>query len=183
MASRSRQLDADIAQALAEGTRHREGRKARLSGYDTMAKKTLKEIAALAPYGSLRAKKRTPHIAMLNEVSTAPFDESGVPNWIIGLGVGGKRPIPPGETVQIPFGHAYIGDEQGRSGDDQLWIYLPTVDQHIIDVAVDAIIEGKPETVVRSTIGQAIGGRGGLVRDAYVALAATLAEQRMKRRR
>ena len=75
--------------------------------------------------------------------------------------------------TKIPLGFAYVSQRVNvEDGEDtSITIYVPPIDQATIDVAVDATLtDGKPTQVVDTMIEHALDDRGGLVRDAYVAL-------------
>lgn len=78
--------------------------------------------------------------------------------------------------TKITFGFAYVSQHVFMGKDAGVTIYLPPIDQATIDVAVDAtLISGKPTPAVVTMIENALEGRGGMLRDAYVALVAQLA--------
>jgi len=74
--------------------------------------------------------------------------------------------------TEIPLGFAYVSQRVDIDDvDGSITIYVPPIDQAAIDVAVDATLtDGNPTQAVYTMIEHALDDRGGLVRDAYVAL-------------
>lgn len=87
-----------------------------------------------------------------------------------------------GLSTGVPLGASYVSVRKrpigGSSGST---VYLPPLESSTIEVAVDAVIEtGHITPEVVDMIGSALQGRGGLLRKAYIAAVARIANRRMQ---
>ena len=87
--------------------------------------------------------------------------------------------LPHEEVVrtEIPPGFAYVSwCERRETGDISITIYVPSIDQATIDVAVDSTLAAGDSTeAVHTMIAHALDVSGELVRDTYIALVMQLA--------
>ena len=76
--------------------------------------------------------------------------------------------------TEIPPGFAYVSwRERRETGDISITIFVPSIDQATMDVAVDSTLAaGESTQAVQTMIEHALDVRGDLVRDTYIALVA-----------
>jgi hypothetical protein len=186
MKKTARQLDAEIAAALARSPRRHHSTQAQIAtkaGKIPDPKKTLKAIA-LAAFPNYKGRK-----IRLEEVAQVDRQVEGggtfYRDFLVGLYPYG-RPVPveqpqafrgpANKSTKIPFGSAYVSEGVYVGSSSGIRIYLPPIDETAMSVAVDAMLQvgGKVTPAVLTTIENAIGhpGSPNLLRDAYVALAA-----------
>jgi hypothetical protein len=115
---------------------------------------------------------------------TEPFDSaiSARHAAIVNLSTQKVRSIPQLQgTFRVPSCSAYVvaayRSPYATSAD--LTITLRTIDPVALEVAIDAVLADKPTSMVSKIIGDALRGRKGLCRDAYIALATRMAKSRM----